>query len=304
MEWSLNEFFRNARPHLDRYYSEHTWFDWGQLRGVSPESHIFNARRLYTAARNNSLGYLLLGDAKIRTSGSLLMNFGLASGNGVSEAQELKQIEALEQERGKVAGPASGPAVRVLGSGSILNDQAWTPMLNDAFILGGVHGGQDFYWTEEGFEQHNMLGKNDFLERRAAFGAAAPQYEAALKRDPAYYKQKWHHYLLGHNNFWSGGLVRIFARELIGLKTFGYKAVFSPQQISFIPEGPRRNADFGGYLNALGAINYFRGDVKAINKALGEFLFDDADALSGLATNAAAPKPKLKPVSKPADWPK
>ena len=139
-----------------------------------------------------------------------------------------------------------------------------------------MHRNQDFHWAEAGFQQSAFLGEREFLERRDKFGAAAPQYQAALRRDEAYYKSKWRHYLIGGANFWSGGFVRVFARELIGLKTFGYSPVFTGQTLSFAGAGRGATATFGEYLSALSGVNFGRQDSAAINAAIGEFLFDDA----------------------------
>ena len=296
--WDLHTFYRSVRPLLPRYASDNSWFSW---RAIDPESHIFDAWRLYQQAYGNSLGFLLLGDAKIRSSGDLLRNFGLTSGNGLSDERELQQIRELERQRG--GGPAGNPVPKVLGPGSILNDKQWTPLLNDAFILGGVHRNQDFHWAEAGFQQYAFLGEREFLERRDKFGAAAPQYQAALRRDEAYYKSKWRHYLIGGANFWSGGFVRVFARELIGLKTFGYSPVFTGQTLSFAGAGRGATATFGEYLSALSGVNFGRQDSAAINAAIGEFLFDDARFLRpeyGPSTNIVKP---LRSAPNPPDWP-
>ena len=66
------------------------------------------------------------------------------------QLEELKLVEELEKRRsaGRSA-PALRDAPKVLGSGSILNDRNWTPLLNDSFILGGVHGNREFHFAED-----------------------------------------------------------------------------------------------------------------------------------------------------------
>jgi hypothetical protein len=302
MQWNVGEFFRNVELVWDRYKSENSWFvSWG-----NPGDAIFNAWKLYRAANQNALGTLLLGDAKIRTSGNLLMNFGLSSGSGVSDENELEVIRELQQKREKLVGPRSGAAVNIVGPGSILNDRNWTPLLNDAFILGGVHARQDFHWAEEGFDLDTGLAHQEFLQRLQKFGVAAPQYTPALTRDAAYNQEKWKLYIVKHSNFWSAdGTVRVFAREVIGLKTFGYSPVFTKQNVGFTCYAPRGYATFSAYLNGLVAVNFSRNDSATINAALGEFLFKDSNALTTLGSMIKPAGQQLRPsATKPRDWPR
>jgi len=130
--WTLHQFTDAALRVLDRHKAENSWSRWGsQDQAIT----IRNAWKLYEASARNYLGTLLLGDAKIRTNDSLLTDFGLTSGSGVG-ADELKQIQTVMEKRQKLAGPRAGPVIGGLGPGSILNDQQWTPLMNDAFILG------------------------------------------------------------------------------------------------------------------------------------------------------------------------
>ena len=302
MRWSVDRFAAELKPAvMQRYRAEN---DWYKRWPPSDQDAITSARRLYAAANTNALGFLLLGDAKIR-SGDLLFNFGLTSANGLSDAREAQAIADVFARRQGLAQGTNQPAVKALGPGSILNDKDWTPLMNDAYILGGVHDRQDFHWAEEGLAQHSFLSKDDFLKNRDVFGAAAPNYQAALRRDEAYYKDKLLHYLLGRSNFWAGGVVRIFARELIGLKRFGYRFVVRDQRLSFAAGTGGADATFTEYLDALREVGFDKGNAAAINAALGEFLFDDRTALSGLSKGSPTGfvKPTLNEVSKPKGWP-
>lgn len=69
---------------------------------------------------------------------ALVMNFGLSSGSGLSDQDELRGVGELLAKRNQLEGPRSGPTIDVLGPGSILKDQNWTPLLNDTYILAGV----------------------------------------------------------------------------------------------------------------------------------------------------------------------
>jgi hypothetical protein len=269
MAWSENDFMANTEGLESRYKDDNKWFYQSKKTSWKEESQ--NAWLLYTKANTNSLGTLLLGDAKIRTAGDLLKNFGMASGGGISDIDEIQKAKEIQDWRAGVT--KKGEAERVIGPGSILNDKNWTPFLNDAFVLGGVHGGQDFHWAEVEFQ-------------------SATQLDAAkAMRDRAYLWNTWRTYLVKGRNFWSEGFVRIFARELIGLKTFNYMPMFTTVEIFFKPASTG-GGSFKEYLDALTKVKFEEGASasQAINRELGEFLFGDEDALSALSLNKAAAK--------------
>ncbi len=270
MAWTRSDFMAETETLESRYKDDNKWAYKSSKTSWKEESQ--NAWLLYTKANTNGLGTLLLGDAKIRTSGELLRNFGMTSGSGLSDMGEIWQAEKVQKWRSRVAGPGQS-AERVLGPGSILNDKNWTPFLNDAFILGGVHGGQDFHWAEVEFQ-------------------SATQLDAAkAMRDRKYLWDTWRTYLLKGLNFWSDGFVRIFARELIGLKTFNYMPMFTTVEIFFKPASAG-GGTFKEYLDALSKVKFEEGAgaSQAINRELGELLFGDEDALSALSLNKAAAK--------------
>lgn len=268
--WTRSDFMAHTETLESRYRDENDWHYKSSKTPWTQESQ--HAWLLYTSANANALGTLLLGDAKIRTAGDLLRNFGMTSGSGLSAINEIWQAEQVQYWRRRVAAPGQ-PAQQALGPGSILNDKNWSPFLNDAFILGGVHGGQDFHWTEPGFQNATRLDA------------------ARAMRDRAYLWDTWRQYLLAGRNFWSDGYVRIFARELIGLKTFNYMPMFTTVELFFKPSSTG-TPTFKEYLDALLAVNFQAGagSAAAINRELGEFLFGDEDALSALSLNKAAGK--------------
>ena len=90
MRWTQKDFTDLAARAASRYESENKWWKWGD-----PATYVSHAWLMYCRANENTLGMLLLGDAKIRTSRDLLMNFGVASGGGLYDKQELKQAEDL-----------------------------------------------------------------------------------------------------------------------------------------------------------------------------------------------------------------
>jgi len=268
--WNSLEFVERVTPAAGRYETENAWFKkqwWGD-----DNVYILNAWRIYRCAHESALPFLLLGDTKIRKDPALVMNFGLASAHGVQEKQELQLIARLTGKRQELG------SLPVLGTGTILSDRNWTPLLNDAFILGGIHASKEFHLAEEGFNRFGMLGRQEFLKRRQAFGAPASQY--LHEPDP---RRRWLEYLLHHPEvLWQGGIPRVFARELLGLKRFGYLPVFTMTELGFVCRNSScGNADFEQYLDTLYHVNFQGNDRQGVLGAIGDYLFGDARALTG-----------------------
>ena len=203
---------------------------------------------------------LLLGSAKIREDSLLLSNFGVTSAGGITDPEEVALVKALETERtGLKAAPGLRDAPDVLGPGSILNDKNWTPLLNDCYILGGVHGEHEFHLAEDSADAYfESLG-----------GQLPPQ-------------DKWRSYFSTHPDIiWdtTRQVPRILARELIGLKTFGYRAQFFLEQLSFRPT-PSDGATFKTYLDALVAAGITSRNRTVVLETLSLFLFGNAAAFS------------------------
>ncbi len=278
--WTLGDFVGQVLRCGRRYETEHTWWHW-----EDPSSYIFCAWRMYRCASEGALGFLLLGDTKIRKDPVLVMNFGLASAHGVQDAEERKLVGRLVTERLALVGARSGPAVSVVGPGAILSDATWTPLLNDSFVLGGIHRGWDFHLAEQGFDQFNMLGDREFLSRRAVFGPAAPQYATALARGQEYYKRRWRDYLVAHGDLlWRDGKPRVFARELLGLEHFGYAPRFTSAELGFTCQDSAAagSADFERYLAVLGRVGFQERNRATVLASIAGFLFADARALDSI----------------------
>jgi hypothetical protein len=279
MPWNSLQFMQQFSQCANRYESENLWF--GKQAWGDQHHYTLTAWRLYQKAATNALGMLLLGSAKIRNDASLLGNFGVTSAGGLNNPEELKLVEELERRRsaGRTA-PALRDAPKVLGSGSILNDKNWTPLLNDSFILGGVHGRHEFHFAEEEAGRYfDFLAVRDKLERNPK----------ALNA-----REKWMGFFRAHPEiFWAKpGVPRILARELIGLRTFGYRPEFSEQQLSFYPDGAG-NPGFTNYLNAVDAAGFRSGNPDKVLGAISEFLFDRHDAFrTGRKPAERAPTPK------------
>ena len=180
-------------------------------------NYALNAWHIYRLALKNPVGMLILGSAKIRKDEALLSNFGVASGGGITDPEELKLVKAFEAQRAASREAGVEDVPKVVGSGSILNDKDWTPLLNDCFILGGVHGGHEFHLAEDNVDPH-------FTK---------------LARSTLTIAEKWKDYFRANpGTFWDIIEVpRILAREMVGLKVFGYRPRLMPQQLSFSGPG-------------------------------------------------------------------
>jgi hypothetical protein len=202
---------------------------------------------------------LILGGAKIRKDPALVGNFGVSSQAGPTDPEEKALVSELERLRKtQRLAPGLADAPDVTGTGSILSDRTWTPLLNDAFILGGAHAGHEFHFAEDTVET----------------------YFNSRKPDRATPKEKWMGFFKAHPEMlwdWKLDNPRVLARELIGLKAFGYTAEFLPQQLSFRPTSSG-HPTFRNYLNALASANCRTGYSVGLLRSISRFLFDREDA--------------------------
>ncbi len=288
------QFYSQLAACSAQYDQDNQWFGfhrggpvWSQGTWVQ---FILAAWKLYKNARISPM--ILLGDTKIRSDPHLLFNFGLVSNSdSPQEVKDKQMVEGMMAKRRGVAASANtgrvGPVVKVMGSGSILSAQRWSPMLNDALMLGAITSRQDFHFALNDDEQAvwareieplmprgdvRSTGAADFASRRAAFGAAV----TTKSRE----QQLWLTFIKRVPRIlWENGNPRVFVRELLGLKFFGYKPVFTRHELGFIHVGNATDANFQNYLTGLRAVGLHSRDRSAIMASLGEFLFQDKKAL-------------------------
>ncbi len=170
----------------------------------------------------------------------------------------------MQQHRKTALSSSFKDPVEMMGPGSILSAKRWSPLLNDALMLGGIISRQDFHFalnTDEQATWRNLtmkhIGGAELHRRRAVFGSAV---NAAPKPALSSEKELWLKFLhqvprvLWQNN----GTPRVFVRELLGLKIFGYQPVFTLHEIGFIPTGGGGKAPtFENYLAGLRQTGYF-----------------------------------------------
>jgi hypothetical protein len=250
---------------LHSYKKENKWVTWWP----SDPRSIARGWNMYKASSNNALGFLLLGDTAIRANKDLLFNFGLNSAHGVQEEKDVKMIEEQMNKRQRLATPGMA-ATELLGPGSILSDKFWTPLLNDSFILGGINGRQEFH---------------------LAFATKDDDKDGVLKSytgtDP---KEKWKAYLIGNPNaYWDGKnkIPRVFARETLGLMFFGYRPVFTSQELGFecVNKSAAAGATFTNYTAKLREVEYDKNNQVKIMGAISTFLFGQVGILTGKAAS-------------------
>jgi hypothetical protein len=160
-------------------------------------------------------------------------------------------------------------AIPVLGPGSILSTRSWSPMLNDAFIMGAAAKGHEFELALIDSEK-----------------AALDQVWSNAQTPP----QNWRSFLINNpRTIWdasgggatSNGLPRVLARELIGLLTFGYVPKFEGRQLGFLR---KQNVDptFREYIDALQKCEFPRNTKAKVLEKIAKFLFDDPAALNAI----------------------
>jgi len=141
---------------------------------IAKEANIHNAWKVYSNALSSQLREMLLGDVKLRSDLVILENFGTTAGNtttmstgtlrtegGVNVTEEMVKSSIIKQNilvaEARSEAAHDGEAIRdlitptdgsdLLYKGSVLNDGTWWPLINDAWVLGAVHGLKVFQLT-------------------------------------------------------------------------------------------------------------------------------------------------------------
>jgi hypothetical protein len=281
------EFIRQLFDLKDQYREDNEWVGKWQETWNDPvvmTRFIEAAYNLYRATATNALHLTLLGGTEIRLDKSLVKAFGVTAANGIQDAQTKLWVEnAIYSRKHNAQAARVGPNSRnpdrvpapVTGSGSILSEQRWTPILNDSLILGAITAGQTFvlaFTPEEQLDWDRMNGAkvNKTQVLAARFGET-----------PAL-KNAWKAFLNDHPKmFFDNFGPRVFTRELLGLKWFGYKPEFSWHQLGFFAgSGARQMPSFQTYVDKLRAVHFQNPcDKTRITAEISTFLFNDARAL-------------------------
>lgn len=276
---SKEQYIRQIFELRDQYRQDNQWVGkWDESWNDEDVMTRFidAAYKLYYATSTNALRLTLLGGTEIRLDLPLVKAFGVTAANGIQDPQTKLWVEnAIYSRRHNARGAAVGlktPAA-VTGSGSILSEKMWTPILNDSLILGAITAGQDFvlaFTPEEQRDWERMNGGkvNKTQVLAARFGETVPL------------KNAWKTFINAHKRmFFDTFGPRVFAREILGLKWFGYKPEFSWHQLGFFPA--RRDVpSFRTYLANLRRVHFqYPCDQATVTKEISEFLFGDPRAL-------------------------
>lgn len=270
------------------YIADNSWFRFYSASGtepMSPDKYAEAAGRAFVHSKK-AVVPLLLGDSKLRTDQEVVDNFGVsdaeAANAGGSSAASASARSAAPPV--PVAGgpprPASSSA-SATAPGAVLSNSKWSPMLNDAFILGGIKHKKQFVYAPVGDEL-------SFVRSIAPSGTAPPgatkeqQIQAGMTVWKAFFLAK-------PVQLWDRGFPRVFARELLGLKKFGYKAAPTSTNLAFdcpLPDPP--SANFANYLTYLTECHFQEPSKQRVLEEIGEFLFNDKQALATMWTGAGS----------------
>lgn len=274
-----------------------------EMPGDSVSQHAeVSAQRcwaLYTASRDNALGFLLLGEVSMRSKMDLVQNFGLNSafgheddepwlgpwlGSAIKDPLEaqplLSNIDPATLDAGNNA-----HLTGLQGPGSILSERLWTPLMNDAWLLGGVHKQQSFHLVTEGLGQEKLVAALDALRDPA--GPAPDEGHGSNDPSlPARVRDVWRQWFVDNPQYlYESWGPRVLARELLGLMRFGYQPKFTQQELGFRCADAQRATDatISAYSEALSELGFHKGNDpaarSAVLQALSVWLFGRDDVL-------------------------
>lgn len=307
-----DEFCREACLKYPEIKSKNSWakkyFELEMPSSRQPVNEAdISAKRawnLYRASLNNRLGLLLLGEVSMRSKLALVQNFGLTYGQGSGHETEEPWLSpwlgfdasksAKPSEMAKVPGSTvSAEAIRqnkarglqaLSGSGSVLSDRLWTPLMNDAWLLGGVHKRQEFHLVTEGLGQQKLVASLEKVKREKDFAKRIERFGTSVKKAKTTETEVWLAWFNDNPQYlfetWGP---RVLVRELIGLMTFGYKPNFSLQELGFYcaDTGAAEQATITRYFEALNSCQFHQGSggKTEVLKKLSDWLFGRENAL-------------------------
>eukprot|EP00903_Cladosiphon_okamuranus_P001015 g1013.t1 len=318
LEWT--DFKREIDALVAIYRQDNRWVGSVISPSWNYEYHMYHYIRaaylLYRATGRNALKHVLLGGTNIRKSREYIMNFGVTAANGIQDPETEDAVQYTEQERADiVTRPRDFPPMnadnRVISAqkvGSILSEKRWTPILNDALIIGAATGNQNFMIALEPYEQG--LWRECEATLRPALVRLRDQYAQRFGGNPSdefvRNTQEYRHMVWQRFFSWNLGMFwdtnynnpRVLTRELLGLAMFHYKVELGDRQIGFRPRLGHPDPTFAAYVNGLRNLRFHDGTARArIMRAVSTFLLGDRYAISFRADRPApAPAPAVAPV--------
>jgi hypothetical protein len=273
--------------------------DLGNWNEAEPmDRYIRYAYNLYECTAKNRLKLTILGGSDLRTNPELIRDFGVTGANGIQDGKTLLAIMHMNDDyyawRAKDEFPRGGGGVDLvelrrqrrqgkphkyfspIAAGGILSEKGWTPMLNDALIIGAITAGQTFHLgmtKEEGEDWSEVVSKK---MNKVEVGVLNRHGRSVTLT------QEWKTFFNRHREmfFDKNGIPRVFTRELLGLSIFGYTPNFHWHDLSFTVSGRRADPDFRTYLDGLRKVHFQAPtDETKVMRAVSEFLFHDRMAL-------------------------
>ena len=272
-----------------RYMADNSWFRFYTgtpgLEPMTPDKYADAAGWAYVHVQK-SVVPLVLGDTKLRSDQELVNNFGLSDAEAVPAAQPAPPRPAVPAA-GSSSVPNAAASARPPGTpnpgsppppaapGGILSNTKWSPMLNDAFILGGINSNKQFVFAPVGDDM------TFFSSIAPSSSSAAPgaTKEQQIQAGSPVWKQ---FFLAKPYLLWDRGFPRVFARELLGLAKFGYKPAPTAVNFSFDcpnPAAPPPNNTFADYLTDLTLNEFEKPSARKVLGAIAKYLFGDERAL-------------------------
>lgn len=133
------------------------------------DKEIDRAWNLYAMSARTDLPMLLLGEIQIRSDDDLLTNVGTTAAKPMlNPSGDMANPIKVWDKILKTGDPEIGAHEITVGAsnktGSILNENRWWPLSNDAWMLGGVHSLTAFYLTMDAPPKDDVVW--DGSERR------------------------------------------------------------------------------------------------------------------------------------------
>lgn len=304
---TLTEFKAEVDPLKAIYRQDNKWVGWWRNGSWNHEyvmdAYIRAAYQLYKATSENRLNFVVLGGTSIRMSRELIMNFGVTAANGIQDRKTELAVQQVRADRDaprptvdEHGAPMPAPpnpdntVVPVVGVGSILSEDRWTPILNDALIVGSATAQHEFLIALEPYElglwrecEATLKPELEKMRQRHAQRNGVILTDHALKNTDEYIRMIWSRFFNWNKGmFWdvTRENPRVLARELLGLSMFGYRVKLADRQIGFYPDVAAPDPRFVNYVNGLRNIRFHERTARArIMRALSSFLLNDSHAI-------------------------
>ncbi|MGX1498596.1 hypothetical protein ACSSV1_003647 [Labrenzia sp. MBR-25] len=319
LQWTA--FKREIEALQDIYRQDNRWVGWWRHASWNNEcvmpAYIRAAYRLYDATARNELEFIVLGGTSIRMARDLIFAFGITGLNGIQDAPTVVAAREAQAAReaprptvdrnGMPVPPPANPDNRVVpvnGVGSILSEDRWTPILNDALIVGSATAQHDFVIALDHYEQGiwrecEASLKPDLARLHARYAGRfnGNPPESFLKNTEEYTLMVWQRFFSWNMQmFWDTKLniPRVLTRELLGLSMFGYEVKLGDKQIGFSPNTNAPDPTFTAYVNGLRTLRFHDSAARSrIMQTISTYLLGNNHAIGFTADQHTVRTPPI-----------